>query len=155
MLKKVTFLMCLLITGFAVVNTPAAEDSKEKQFFTIKLLEQAESGKVKQLVECDVLVNPQGKIRSFSGGLAPGFQGEEDLKFGVWVKGTIKPAEKGKYRALLKLRWTERVSQLKETPEAGTQLTKTEAVEIRTFLEKGKTKRLSCGGHQAVELRLE
>ncbi|WP_417376068.1 hypothetical protein [Gimesia maris] len=155
MLKKVTFLMCLLITGFTVVNTPAADESKEKQFFSIKLLEQAESGKLKQLVDCDLQVNPQGKIRSFSGGLEPGFQGEQELKFGVWVKGTIKPAENGKYRALLKLRWTERVSQLKGTQETGTQLTKTEAVEIRTFLEKGKTKRLSCGGLQAVELRLE
>jgi len=165
MLKKVTFLMCLLIAGFAVVNTPAADDSKEKQFFTIKLLEQAESGKVKQLVDCDVLVNPQGKVSSFSGGSEPGLEGEQDLKFGVWVKGTIKPAKNGKYRALLKLHWTERVFQLKgphnsafqlkETQEAGTQVTKTQAVEIRTFLEKGKTKQLSCGGFQAVELRLE
>lgn len=165
MLKKVTFLMCLLIAGFAVADTPAADDSKEKQFFTIKLLEQAESGKVKQLVDCDVLVNPQGKVSSFSGGSEPGLEGEQDLKFGVWVKGTIKPAKNGKYRALLKLHWTERVFQLKgphnsdfqlkETQEAGTHVTKTQAVEIRTFLEKGKTKQLSCGGFQAVELRLE
>lgn len=165
MLKKVTFLLCLLITGFAVADTPAADDSKEKQFFKIKLLEQTESGKVKQLVDCDVPVNPRGKISTFSGGSVPGLEGEQDLKFGVWVKGTIKPTENGKYRALLKLRWTERVFQLKgphnrafqlkETQEAGTQLTKTQAVEIRTFLEKGKTKQLSCGGFQAVELRLD
>lgn len=165
MLKKVMFLMCLLITGFTVVNTPAADDSKEKQFFTVKLLEQTQSGKVKQLVDCDVLVNPQGKVSYFSGGAEPGLEGEQDLKFGVWVKGTIKPTENGKYRALLKLRWTSRVFQLKgphnsafqlkDTQEAGTQLTKTQAVEIRTFLEKGKTKQLSCGGFQAVELRLD
>ncbi|WP_339684267.1 hypothetical protein [Gimesia maris] len=155
MLLRTACVMSLFLTGFAVADTPAADDSKEKLFFSIKLLEQAESGKVKQLVDCDLQVKPQGKIRSFSGGLEPGFQGEQELKFGVWVKGTIKPAENGKYRALLKLRWTERVSQLKGTQETGTQLTKTEAVEIRTFLEKGKTKRLSCGGLQAVELRLD
>ena len=155
MLKKVTFLMCLLIAGFAVVNTPAADDSKEKQFFTIKLVEQAESGKVKQLAECFMEVNPQRKVSYFSGGSVPGLEGEQELKFGVQVKGTVKPAKNGKYRALLKLRVTNRVFQPEETQAAGTQLTKTEAVEIRTFLEKGKTKQLSCGGRQAVELRLE
>lgn len=159
MFIRIACCLSLFLTGLAVADTPAPDCSKDKHFFSIKLLEQSQSETVKQLVDSSVEVTPEGKIYSFSGGTVSGFQGERDLQFGVLIDGSIKPTQDGKFRLMLKLRVTERVHQLTNRAEAErtaeTQLTKTEAVEIRTFLVKGKTKRLSCGGRQSLELRLE
>jgi len=141
MMIRMSLLVLLCMTGFAVAESCEPEILAEKQFLTLRFYEKGEREKV--LVECALQVPQNGVVNTFSGGEVPVDQGKAASKGGMQVTGKIKPAGEDRFHVALKLQ----IENLVESQDTETHVVRTQTIEIRSYLVSGFTKRIHCGGN--------
>ena len=146
-------LLAMVVAGLPIAVT--ANDSPGRQvLLSIKVFEQPTRSKPGTVLTNPTIVSIIGRPFSVNagGGTIKPKSSDDDLFFGTRSSGVVNEAADGKFRIAVKVELGKIVPQ---PDDAETGLVQTDALDIRTVVRAGETKRIKVSPTRWCELRAE
>ena len=127
----------------------AASIEEERIPLTIRLTDESSQSKV--LVDVTIKPFRGGKLRYSSERLLPGAEQDNSPKTGTMILGTLEAKGDGNWAVSLIMELGSHV----DSTDSQTAIVRSEKLQLKTVVTRGKTSRIKCGADRTCELTLE
>lgn len=146
----VALIVCITAFSYAASGQ---DKSGTQMILSIKISDKAPEAARLKIVAEPTIATTVGRAFSYeSGGTVKPKTGDGNLEIGTRVTGKLERTGNGAVQLALKIRIGAAISQ---ENDPNTDLVRTEAIEIRTVIRPGETKRFNCSANQWCEISVD